>query len=113
MAYFIKQRGVIREGIDEKGLMIRAHGDDQIRYAQELRGHFALSVSGSLTVSACDPHWDIFGRFQSRLTARAASNTTTINEIMAWSIISSLAQRESTGTSVGDNAVLVLKATNR
>jgi hypothetical protein len=36
-----------------------------------------------------------------------------LKEIIAWTIISSLAQRDSTGTSVGDNAVLVLKARNR
>ena len=47
------------------------------------------------------------------LTARAASNTTMVKEIIAWSIMSSLAHLESTGASVGDRAVLVLKARNR
>jgi hypothetical protein len=47
------------------------------------------------------------------LTARAASNTTMVKEIIAWSIMSSLAHRESTGASVGERAVLVLKARNR
>src|SRR5262249_19966199 len=47
------------------------------------------------------------------LTARAARSTITANEIVAWSIIKSFAQRARTGASVGDKAVLVLKATNR
>jgi hypothetical protein len=47
------------------------------------------------------------------LTARAASNTTMVKEIVAWSIMSSLAHGERTGASVGDKAVLVLKARNR
>ncbi len=46
-------------------------------------------------------------------TARAASSTTVASEIRACTIIMSLAQRDSTGTSVGENAVLVLKARNR
>ena len=33
--------------------------------------------------------------------------------MMDWIIIMTFAQRESTGTSVGENAVLVLKARNR
>ena len=49
---------------------------------------------------------------QRMLTARAASNTTIVKEIIAWSIMSSLAHGESTGASVGDKAVLVLKARN-
>ena len=44
--------------------------------------------------------------------ARAASNTTMVKEIVAWSIMSSLAHGERTGASVGDKAVLVLKARN-
>jgi hypothetical protein len=47
------------------------------------------------------------------LMARAASNTMIVSEVGAWSIINSLAQRESTGTSVGDNAVLVLNGRKR
>ncbi len=47
------------------------------------------------------------------LTARAASSATVANEISACTIISTLAHRERTGTSVGENAVLVLKARNR
>ena len=50
---------------------------------------------------------------QRMLMARAASNTTMVKEIVAWSIMSSLAHGESTGASVGDRAVLVLKARNR
>ena len=45
---------------------------------------------------------------QSMLTARAASNTTMVKEIVAWSIMSSLAHGERTGASVGDKAVLVI-----
>jgi hypothetical protein len=47
------------------------------------------------------------------LTARAASKAMTNSEIIACSIINSFAQRDSTGTSVGEKAVLVLKAKNR
>jgi len=46
-------------------------------------------------------------------TARAASSATVANEISACTIIMSLAHRDRTGTSVGENAVLVLKARNR
>lgn len=46
-------------------------------------------------------------------TARAASSTTVATEMNACSIINSLAQRVSTGQSVGENAVLVLNARNR
>ena len=46
-------------------------------------------------------------------TARAAIRATVASEIEACTIIISLAQRESTGTSVGENAVLVLKARNK
>lgn len=47
------------------------------------------------------------------LTARAASNAMTSREINACTIIKTLAQRVSTGTSVGEKAVLVLKARKR
>ena len=50
---------------------------------------------------------------QSILTARAASKTTTVSEIRAWSIMMIFAHRASTGTSAGESAVLVLKARNR
>ena len=46
-------------------------------------------------------------------TARATISTITISEIDACKIIRLLALRESTGTSVGDRAVLVLKARKR
>ena len=36
-----------------------------------------------------------------------------IREISAWIMVSTLAQRERMGVSEGENAVLVLKATNR
>ena len=47
------------------------------------------------------------------LTARAAISATVISDIDACTIIISFAQRDRTGTSVGENAVLVLKARNR
>jgi hypothetical protein len=47
------------------------------------------------------------------LMARAASSATVANEISACTIISTFAQRESTGESVGENAVLVLNAMKR
>src|ERR1043166_8943185 len=47
------------------------------------------------------------------LTARAASSASTVREISDCIIISTFAQRVSTGTSVGENAVLVLKARNK
>lgn len=53
------------------------------------------------------------GRSYSIFTARAARIAIVPSDMVACSIISILAQRESTGTSVGENAVLVLKARNR
>ena len=47
------------------------------------------------------------------LTARAASSATVVSEIIDCTIIMTFAQRESTGTSVGENAVDVLNARNR
>jgi hypothetical protein len=49
----------------------------------------------------------------SMFTARAARIAMVTSETAACSIIRILAQRESTGTSVGENAVLVLNARNR
>ncbi len=46
-------------------------------------------------------------------TARAARIAIVASEIEAWIIISAFAHRESTGTSVGENAVLVLNAKNK
>ena len=46
-------------------------------------------------------------------TARAARSAIVTSEIEAWIIIKVLAKRESAGTSVGEKAVLVLKARNR
>lgn len=50
---------------------------------------------------------------QRMLTARAAMRATVVSDISAWSIISTFAHRDSTGTSVGEKAVLAVKATNR
>lgn len=47
------------------------------------------------------------------LTALAASSTTVPSEISDCTIIITFAHRESTGTSVGEKAVLVLKARNK
>lgn len=47
------------------------------------------------------------------LTARAASKATVVNEIVDCTIIIPFAHRDNTGTSVGENAVLVLNARNR
>ena len=46
-------------------------------------------------------------------TARAARSATVANEISACTIINTFAHRESTGLSVGEKAVLVLKAKNK
>jgi hypothetical protein len=40
------------------------------------------------TVSVCDPHREIFDRFQSMLMARVASNMIILRESMAQSIMS-------------------------
>ncbi len=50
---------------------------------------------------------------QRMLTARAASSAMMVREISDCSIVPSLAQRDRTAVSVGENAVLVLKARNR
>lgn len=47
------------------------------------------------------------------LTARAASSEIVVSEIVDCVIIISFAHRDRTGQSVGENAVLVLKARNR
>ncbi len=47
------------------------------------------------------------------LTARAASKARVAREMLDWVIMSTLAQRESTGESVGEKAVLVLNARKR
>jgi hypothetical protein len=46
-------------------------------------------------------------------TARAASSATVVSEISDCTIISTFAHRDSTGESVGEKAVLVLKARNK
>ena len=55
----------------------------------------------------------LFRAFYRMLTARAASRARVAREMLDWIIISPLAQRESTGESVGENAVLVLNARKR
>ncbi len=51
--------------------------------------------------------------YHKMLTARAASNAMMVREISAWSIMPTFAQRDRTAVSVGENAVLVLKARKR
>jgi hypothetical protein len=51
--------------------------------------------------------------YYSMLTARAASNAMISSEISDCNIIKIFAQRVNTGTSVGEKAVLVLKARNK
>jgi hypothetical protein len=46
-------------------------------------------------------------------TALAANTATVANEIKACTIIMTFAQRERTGVSVGENAVLVVNARNK
>lgn len=46
-------------------------------------------------------------------TARAASRATIVREIKDWTIMPSFAQRDKAAVSVGEKAVLVLKARNR
>jgi len=48
MAYRMKQRRAILKGVEEKGLMIRTHGDNEIRGVLELRGHLPLLVMGGI-----------------------------------------------------------------
>lgn len=47
------------------------------------------------------------------LTARATMTATEVKEITDWIIIIPFAHLDRTGTSVGENAVLVLKARKR
>jgi hypothetical protein len=47
------------------------------------------------------------------LTDLATMTATLVNEMHACTIIIPFAHRDSTGTSVGENAVLVLKARNK
>ena len=58
-------------------------------------------------------HTSRIWQVQSVLIARAARIASTMSEISAWIIMSSLARCESTVVSVGLKAVLVLKARNR
>jgi hypothetical protein len=53
------------------------------------------------------------GRSHRMFTARAASSASTASEINACSIVRIFAQCDRTAVSVGENAVLVLKARNR
>jgi hypothetical protein len=50
---------------------------------------------------------------QRMFTARAARRATMVREIKDWSIVPIFAQRDRTAVSVGEKAVLVLKAKKR
>ena len=69
-----------------------------------------LALSLSPTDSATFLHGPVSQRM---FTARPAKRAKTVSEIRDCRIISSLPQRASTGVSVGEKAVLVLKARNR
>ena len=56
---------------------------------------------------------DTRSRTYMMFTARPTNTRVTVSEINDWIIISTFAQRERTGVSVGDSAVDVLKARNR
>ena len=51
--------------------------------------------------------------YSARDTARAASIAIAVSDIADCSIINTFAHRDNTGTSVGENAVLVLNARNK
>lgn len=68
----------------------------------------------SLHSVRCGFRQRVLRRYPQRMfTARAARSATVANEIKACTIIRPFAQRDKTGESVGENAVLVLKARNR
>jgi len=50
---------------------------------------------------------------QRMLTARAANSTSTVSEMIDCSIMRAFPHRANAGVSVGENAVLVLKARNK
>ena len=55
----------------------------------------------------------VTGEILARTLQRWNYSTTVVSEIAACTIIINFAQRDSTGTSVGEKAVLVLNARNR
>src|SRR5271170_5194505 len=79
---------------------------------EPLNCHKGRSADGAfLDAQRLSHSWCRIG--QRIFTARAASRATVVKEMNDCTIIMSLAHRERTGTSVGENAVLVLKARNR
>lgn len=74
---------------------------------QQMSGAAVSSLGRSWWTSISRP------RAYSMFTARAARSAIVAKDMDACTIIRVLAQRESTGTSVGEKAVLVLKARNR
>ena len=73
----------------------------------------AVCALPDLTVMATGVAPDFAPTSYSIFTARAARSATVAKDIDACTIIRLLAQRDSTGTSVGEKAVLVLKVRNR
>jgi hypothetical protein len=71
--------------------------------------HLGMSARNCNAMLTC---WEREGR-QRIFTARAASKATVVNEMSDWIIVITLAHCDSTGVSVGENAVLVLKARKR
>ena len=84
-----------------------------MRMAAARPANLAVDKQGK---SRQEPHGGVAGGHVRRyrmFTARAARMAMVASDMDACSIIRILAQRESTGTSVGEKAVLVLKARNR
>jgi len=79
------------------------------RFLSSLGMAVRLSGSSGVPVNAGQKHRGT----QRILTARAARRATMVKEIRDWSIVPALAQRERTAVSVGEKAVLVLKARKR
>jgi len=74
-----------------------------------------IQVDGLLRHSICGliVYCHCYKRCYRILIALAAKIASVLSEMADWTIMIALAQPESTGTSVGEKAVLVLKATNK
>lgn len=73
---------------------------------------FALFGRVKRRASECDHRFHCCLHYR-MFTARAASSAIVASEMRDWSIMRTLAQRDKTGTSVGEKAVEVLKARKR
>ena len=82
-----------------------------------------MKSAGRIADCSFDPDSRSYGVFhvkesierttQRMFTARAASRAIIVREINDWTIMPSFARRDRTAVSVGEKAVLVLKARNR